>query len=335
MLQTRNGKRTAMAALKFSMDMVKEKLIDWETAILRNSGRPARPVARARVRRSIARLKKAIAAGLVAGPARLPAKSTNADRVVVRRVQRREGVARPQTKPAPKTCARLPLKASSRPGGVLRTRPWSPARWARFSCVAPARWKSITTRRPSKRCGQTFSEGDYMSIDGTSGTVYGGPSRLRRPKSSPACLMATRPRRHREVQELPQLMKMVSRSSRSAPTPTRRSRPRNARFGATARGLTRTEHMFFEGDRIDAMREMILAENVADRKKALAKPFCINATTSRELSKPRGLSGDHPFSIRRCTKSVPHEPSEEKAQAVGGEAAGVSAEKIAKRVEQL
>ena len=68
MLQTRNGKRTAMAALKFSIDMVKEKLIDWKTAVMRNPGRPARAAARAGVRRRRSAKAKAIATGLPAGP---------------------------------------------------------------------------------------------------------------------------------------------------------------------------------------------------------------------------------------------------------------------------
>jgi len=104
-------------------------------------------------------------------------------------------------------------------------------------------------------------------------------------------------------------------------------------FGAVGIGLTRTEHMFFEGDRIDAMREMILAENVADRKKALAKLLPYQREDFTGIFK--ALKG-HPATIRFLDpplhEFVPHEP---KAQADLAEKLGVSAEKIAKRVAQL
>ncbi len=77
-------------------------------------------------------------------------------------------------------------------------------------------------------------------------------------------------------------------------------------FGATGIGLCRTEHMFFEGDRIDAMREMILAENVADRKKALAKILPYQRERfRRHFQRIEGPSGDDSFSrsLRRCTNS--------------------------------
>ncbi len=129
---------------------------------------------------------------------------------------------------------------------------------------APSR--STTTRRPSTVAGQTFNEGDYLSIDGTGGTVYGGQI-----KTAPSEIItglvdgdkaAQKTEKFKSFQQLMNWCAQGYRASPSAPTPTRRSRPRNAvAFGAVGIGLTRTEHMFFEGDRIDAMREMILADN--------------------------------------------------------------------------
>ena len=79
--------------------------------------------------------------------------------------------------------------------------------------------------------------------------------------------------------------------------PTRRSRRENAiAFGATGIGLTRTEHMFFEGNRIDAMREMILADKLDDREKALAKLLPYQSERlRRHFQGAQGLPGDHPL----------------------------------------
>jgi pyruvate,orthophosphate dikinase len=123
--------------------------------------------------------------------------------------------------------------------------------------------------------GQTFKEGDYLSIDGTSGAVYGGQI-----KTAPSEIIAGLLNNDKQAQgtekfkNYAQLMKWCSQVSKlqvrtNADTP---EQTRNAvAFGATGIGLTRTEHMFFEGDRIDAMREMILAETVEAREAALAK----------------------------------------------------------------
>ena len=124
--------------------------------------------------------------------------------------------------------------------------------------------------------GVTYKEGDYLSINGTAGQRL-----CRRAQDG---RFGNRPGARREVPRRPSRARPTrcSRSSwtgarrsprsRCAPTPTLPEQTENAiAFGATGIGLCRTEHMFFEGNRIDAMREMILADNVDDRKKALAK----------------------------------------------------------------
>jgi pyruvate,orthophosphate dikinase len=123
--------------------------------------------------------------------------------------------------------------------------------------------------------GQTFAEGDFLSIDGTSGTVYAGQI-----KTAPSEIIAGLLQNDADAQKTEkfksyvQLMKWCSQATRlqvrtNADTPKQAAEA--IAFGATGIGLTRTEHMFFEGDRIDAMREMILAESLADRQAALAK----------------------------------------------------------------
>jgi pyruvate,orthophosphate dikinase len=123
--------------------------------------------------------------------------------------------------------------------------------------------------------GQTFNEGDFLSIDGTLGVVYAGQI-----KTAPSEIVAGLVNDDKEAQatekfkNYSQLMKWCSQATKlsvrtNADTP---EQTQNAlAFGAVGIGLTRTEHMFFEGNRIDAMREMILADTTADREAALAK----------------------------------------------------------------
>jgi pyruvate,orthophosphate dikinase len=133
-----------------------------------------------------------------------------------------------------------------------------------------------------------------------------------------------------------QLMKWCSKVTRlavrtNADTP---EQTENAlAFGATGIGLTRTEHMFFEGDRIDAMREMILAETVADRKKALAKLLPYQREDFTGIFKAlKGFPATIRFLDPPLHEFVPHEP---KAQEALAAKLGVSVEKIAKRVAAL
>jgi pyruvate,orthophosphate dikinase len=123
--------------------------------------------------------------------------------------------------------------------------------------------------------GVTYKEGDFLSIDGTAGTVYAGQL-----KTAPSEIIAGLVNGDKDAQatekfkSYAQLMKWCGQFSRlqvrtNADNP---EQTRNAvAFGATGIGLTRTEHMFFEGDRIDAMREMILADTLPAREAALAK----------------------------------------------------------------
>ena len=130
-------------------------------------------------------------------------------------------------------------------------------------------------RKTATIAGQTFGEGDFLSIDGTSGTVYAGQI-----KTAPSEIIAgllnndESAKKTEKFRSYAQLMKWCSQATRlqvrtNADTP---EQTRNAiAFGAVGIGLTRTEHMFFEGDRIDAMREMILADTLEARQSALTK----------------------------------------------------------------
>ena len=339
MLQTRNGKRTAMAALKFSMDMVKEKLIDWETAVMRNPAdqldQLLAPVF------DLAEVKKAksIATGLPAGPgAACGQLYLNADRAVVA-AERGEKVLLVRNETSPED-----LRGMIAAEGILTAKGGVSSHAALVArqmgkvCICGASALEIDyATKTVKASGQTFSEGDFLSIDGTSGIVYGGQIKTAPSEIITGLLHDDKAARATEkFKSFLQLMTWCTKAARlevrtNADNP---EQTRNAlAFGATGIGLTRTEHMFFEGDRIDAMREMILAETVADRKTALAKLLPYQREDFTGIFK--ALQG-YPATIRFLDpplhEFVPHEP---KAQEALATKLGVSVEKIAKRVAAL
>jgi len=277
MLQTRNGKRTAAAALKFSIDMVKEKLIDWQTAILRNPADQLEQLLAPIF--DVAEVKKAkvIATGLPAGPGAATGKIYfNADRAVAA-ADKGEKVLLVRVETSPED-----LRGMIAAEGILTARGGVSSHAALVArqmgkvCVCGASAVQIDyDKKTANIAGQKFAEGDYLSIDGTSGAVYAGQI-----KTAPSEIIAgllhddAAAKKTEKFKSYAQLMKWCSQVSKlsvrtNADTP---EQTQNAiAFGATGIGLTRTEHMFFEGDRIDAMREMILAESLADREAALAK----------------------------------------------------------------
>jgi pyruvate,orthophosphate dikinase len=339
MLQTRNGKRTAAAALKFAADMVKEKLIDWQTAIMRNPAdqldQLLAPIF------DLAEVKKAkvIANGLPAGPGAATGKIYfNADRAVAA-ADKGEKVLLVRVETSPED-----LRGMIAAEGILTARGGVSSHAALVArqmgkvCVCGASAVAIDyDKKVANIDGQKFSEGDYLSIDGTSGTVYAGQI-----KTAPSeiiaglingdkAAMATE-----KFKNYAQLMKWCSQVTKlqvrtNADTP---EQTRNAiAFGASGIGLTRTEHMFFEGDRIDAMREMILADNLPARETALAKllPY------QREdfLGIFEALEG-HPATIRFLDPPL-HEflPHTKEQQLDLAKKLGISVEKIMARVHEL
>jgi pyruvate,orthophosphate dikinase len=185
--------------------------------------------------------------------------------------------------------------------------------------------------------GRTFREGEWMSIDGTAGKVYAGQL-----KTAPSEIIAglidgdKSAQATEKFKSFQQLMKWCSQASRmsvrtNADTPEQTA---NAiAFGAVGIGLCRTEHMFFEGDRIDAMREMILAETLEARKAALAKLLPYQRDDFAGIF--RALKG-HPATIRFLDPPL-HEflPHTAQQQADLAKKLGVAAERIHQRVEQL
>lgn len=339
MLQTRNGKRTAAAALKFSMDMVKEKLIDWETAVLRNPADQLDQLLAPIFDVVEAKKAKVIATGLPAGPGAASGKVyLNAERAVLAEA-RGERVLLVRTETSPED-----LRGMIAAEGILTSKGGVSSHAALVArqmgkvCVCGAAGVEINyDKKTVTASGKTFKEGEYMSIDGTSGTVYGGEL-----KTAPSEIIAgivsgdKSSQKTEKFKSFVQLMKWCEQATRMS-VRTNADTPDQTRiamaFGAQGIGLTRTEHMFFEGDRIDAMREMILATNLPDRKKALAKLLPYQREDFTSIFKTlKGL----PATIRLLDPPL-HEflPHSKEQQMDLARKIGVKVEAIIQRVAEL
>ena len=339
MLQTRNGKRTAMAALKFSIDMVKEKLIDWRTAILRNPADQLEQLLAPVFDLSEVKKAKVIATGLPAGPGAATGKIFfNADRAVEAEKRGEKALlVRVETSPED-------LRGMIAAEGILTARGGVSSHAALVArqmgkvCVCGAAALHIDyDKKTVSVAGQTFNEGDFLSIDGTLGVVYAGQI-----KTAPSEIVAGLVNDDKEAQatekfkNYSQLMKWCSQATKlsvrtNADTP---EQTQNAlAFGAVGIGLTRTEHMFFEGNRIDAMREMILADTTADREAALAKLLPYQRADFYGIFKAlKGL----PATIRFLDPPL-HEflPNSAESQLDLAKKLGIPVEKIINRVHEL
>ena len=339
MLQTRNGKRTAMAALKFAMDMHKEKLIDWKTAVMRNPADQLEQLLAPVFDAAEVAKAKAIATGLPAGPGAASGQIyLNAERAVAA-ADKGEKVLLVRIETSPED-----LRGMIAAEGILTARGGVSSHAALVArqmgkvCVCGAAAVEVDyNARTVTVDGRKFKEGDWMSIDGTAGAVYAGQV-----KTAPSEIVAglingdEAAKKTDKFKNFQQLMKWCSDATRmsvrtNADTP---EQTENAvAFGAVGIGLCRTEHMFFEGDRIDAMREMILAETVEARKAALAKLLPYQREDFAGIF--RALKG-YPATIRFLDpplhEFLPHtkEQQEELAKKIG-----VPAARIQQRVAQL
>ncbi len=339
MLQTRNGKRTAAAALKFSVDMVREKLIDWETAILRNPADQLEQLLAPIFDLAEVKKAKVIATGLPAGPGAATGKIYfNADRSVAA-AAKGEKVLLVRVETSPED-----LRGMIAAEGILTARGGVSSHAALVArqmgkvCVCGAAAVTIDyDRKTATIAGQTFAEGDFLSIDGTIGAVYAGQI-----KTAPSEIIAGLLHGDKAAQATEkfksynQLMQWCAKATKlsvrtNADTP---EQAQNAiAFGAVGIGLTRTEHMFFEGDRIDAMREMILADTLADREKALAKLLPYQRADFFGIFK--ALKG-YPATIRFLDPPL-HEflPNSKEQQMDLARKLGIGVEKIMHRVHEL
>ena len=259
MLQVRTGKRTARAALRIAVDMVEEKLISEPDAVDRidpaSLDQLLHPTIDPNARRDI------IGQGLPASPGAATGGIvfTSEGAIAARKEGRKVILVRTETSPED-------IHGMHAAQGILTTRGGMTshaavvARGMGLPCVCGAGALRVDMRnRELVTKGMKLSEGDIISIDGSSGHVLKGAQPMLQPELS------------RDFERImgwaDKIRRMRVRTNAETPSDARAARS----FGAEGIGLCRTEHMFFEGDRIDVMREMIVADNVEDRRTALAK----------------------------------------------------------------
>jgi len=339
MLQTRNGKRTAMAALKFSMDMVKEKLIDWKTAVKRNPADQLEQLLAPVF--DITEVAKApvIATGLPAGPGAASGQIYfNAERAVIA-AEKGEKVLLVRVETSPED-----LRGMIAAEGILTARGGVSSHAALVArqmgkvcvCGAAALEVDYHARTVSVQ-GRTYKEGEWMSIDGTAGKVYAGEVKTAPSEIVAGLIFGDKAAQQTEkFKSFQQLMKWCSQATRMS-VRTNADDPKQAAnavaFGAVGIGLCRTEHMFFEGDRIDVMREMILAETLEERQAALNKLLPYQRDDFAGIF--RALNG-FPATIRFLDPPL-HEflPNSKEQQADLAKKLGIQSQRIHSRVEQL
>jgi pyruvate,orthophosphate dikinase len=320
--------------------MVKEKLIDWETAVLRNPADQLEQLLAPDFDVAEIKKAKALATGLPAGPgAASGVIYLNADRAAAAAEKGADVLlVRNETSPEDLRGMIAAVGILTAKGGVS-SHAALVARQMGKVCICGASALEIDyDKKTVKIAGQTFREGvDSLSIDGTAGTIYGG-----KVKTGPSSIVMgllfgdKAAQKTEKFAQFRQLMDWCAKATRldvrtNADNPEQTAQA--IAFGAQGIGLTRTEHMFFEGDRIDAVREMILAETVEARRKALAKLLPYQREDFTGIFKAlKGL----PATIRLLDPPL-HEfvPHEAKAQADLAKKMGVSAEKVKARVDAL
>ena len=318
--------------------MVKDRLIDWKTAIKRvpadQLDQVLAPVFDQAAQKAAARLCK----GLPAGPGAASGKiCLNAERAVEAAKKGTVLLVRQETSPED-------LRGMIAAEGILTARGGVSSHAALVArqmgkvCVCGAADLDVDYKtRTVKVAGKTFKEGDYMSINGTTGEVFAGELKTA-PSEIIQVLIEKKldPKKSRAYQNFAQLMKWCEQATRmtvrtNADSPTQVANA--VAFGATGIGLCRTEHMFFEGNRIDAMREMILADDEPIRRKALKKLLPYQRRDFHGIFK--ALEGK-PATIRLLDPPL-HEflPHDQSAQRDLAKKLGVSLASIKKRVEDL
>ena len=321
MLQTRNGKRTAKAAMRVAVDMANEGLISREDAILRVEPGALDQLLHPTIDPSVKR--EPLATGLPASPGAASGEIvfTADEAEALRQAGRRTILVRVETSPED-------IHGMHAAEGIVTTRGGMTshaavvARGMGKPCVSGAGGIRIDYAKQTLTAGGvTLKKGDVLTIDGTTGQVMAGAIAMVKPELSGdfATLMTW----------ADGVRRMKVRANAETPLDARTARS----FGAEGIGLCRTEHMFFSGERIVAVREMILADTEEGRRAALAKLLPMQRSDFAELFEiMQGL----PVTIRLLDPPL-HEflPQSDAEMADVAAAMNVSVEKLRQRAAEL
>jgi len=323
MLQTRNGKRTAHAALRVAVEMVEEGKISKEEAVMRIEPTQLDQLLHPNFDKTALANAKAIAKGLPASPGAASGKAYFTAEEAVHAAKNGEKVILVRLETSPED-----IEGMAESQGILTARGGRTshaavvARGMGKCCVAGC--EEIKVDEHNKKFtvnGKEYKEGDYISLDGSTGTVYEGVIATKAPEMSGhfGTLM----------QWADDLRRMKVRTNADTPNDAIQA----VKFGAEGIGLCRTEHMFFNEDRIPAIREMIVAETLEQRKVALEKLLPMQREDFIGIFEAMGA---RPVTIRLLDpplhEFMPHADEDIKELA---KTMGLTFEKLKARVEDL
>src|SRR6516162_3127930 len=338
-LQTRNGKRTGPAALRIAVDMVKEGLINEEEAIRRIPADSLSHLLAPVFDRNSVKGAKKIATGLAAGPGAASGHIVFNAKDAVELAHKGQPAILLRVETSPEDLrGMIAAEAIVTARGGVSSHAALVARQMGKVCVCGASALKIDYANRTVTAGNvTLKQGDFISVDGTAAEIYAGAVKTA-PSEVVQVLVEKKldPNQSQVYQEFLSLMSWADKVRKldirtNADTPEQVASA--IAFGAQGIGLTRTEHMFFEGSRIDAMREMILAESLEERRDALAKLLPYQREDFIGIFKElRGF----PATIRLLDpplhEFLPHTEAQQKDLA---NKLGMSLEKISRRVHDL
>ena len=325
MLQTRNGKRTAAAALKIAVDLVDEGMIDEKEAVLRVEPKQLDSLLHPQFDAAALKAAEVIGKGLAASPGaacgQVVFSAEDAKECVENGSMPKVVLVRLETSPED-------IEGMAVAQGILTVRGGMTshaavvARGMGTCCVSGCGDIVVDyDKQQFTLAGKTYKRGDWISIDGSTGNIYG--------------------------QAIPTVDASISGdfgrfmgwadAARQLKVFTNADNPRDAKqgvdFGAEGIGLCRTEHMFFEADRIKAMREMIVAKTVEDRKKALAKILPYQQGDFEAMYK---VMGERPMTVRYLDPPL-HEflPTKEEEIVDLAQDLGISVEELHNVIDSL
>jgi pyruvate,orthophosphate dikinase len=322
-LQTRNGKRTGSAMVKIAMDLLRQKMIDEKTALNRIEPHKLDELLHPVFDKVALTKAPLIAKGLPASPGAATGQIVFFADDAAEQHQSGKKVILVRIETSPEDLAGMAAAE-----GILTARGGMTshaavvARGMGKCCVSGAGALVINYKeRTLEAGGKKWKEGDFISVNGSTGEVYDGKIQTREPELTG---------------DFNELMKLsdkyaVMKVRTNADTPHDAAVAR--KFGAVGIGLCRTEHMFFEGEKIKAMREMILAETPDDRRRALEKLLPYQKEDFKGIFK--AMEGC-PVTVRLLDPPL-HEfvPHDTKGQQEMADAMGISLDTVRRRVDHL
>ncbi len=261
MLQTRNGKRTAAAALKIACDLVDEGMISEKEAVLMIDPKQLDALLHPQFDADALKAATPIASALAASPGAACGKIVFTAEDAVKQGEQGEKVVLVRLETSPED-----IEGMHYAQGILTVRGGMTshaavvARGMGTCCVSGCGEIKINeAAKEFELAGKVYHEGDYISLDGTTGNIYG--------EAIPTVDASIGGEFGRIMDWADKYRKLQVRTNADTPTDAKQA----AKFGAEGIGLCRTEHMFFDPDRIAAIREMICSDTVEQRETALAK----------------------------------------------------------------